>query len=50
LQAILPMLKEKEILKGEVLFSEGDGADFIYFMKEGQIMLYVDISEEVLQF
>lgn len=47
LQAILPMLKEKEIIKGEVLYSEGDGADYLFFMKEGEIMLYCDISEEV---
>lgn len=41
------MLKEKEIVRGEVLYSEGDGADYLFFIKEGEIMLYCDISEEM---
>ncbi len=41
------MLKEKDILRGEVLYSEGDGADFLFFMKEGEIILYCDISDEI---
>jgi CRP-like cAMP-binding protein len=45
LQAILPCLAEKDIYRGEVLYSEGDGAEDIYFVLGGQIQLYFDISD-----
>lgn len=41
----MPLLGQKDIFRDEVLYSEGDGAEDIYFLLEGKIILYFDISE-----
>ncbi len=45
LQKILSKFRSIQIYADEILYSERDAADDIYFLLSGQITLYFDISE-----
>ena len=48
LTALLPHIKSRVYDKGENIFTEGDPADFIYLLKEGEVELskVIDDAEE----
>ena len=44
---MLPLLKSKNLYKGDIVFSEGDVSDEIIFVLRGSVTLFVDISDLV---
>lgn len=44
---IVPKLKPLNLYGNDILFSQGDQAEEIFFNLKGEVVLYVDISEFV---
>lgn len=44
LWAILPILRPLKLLPNDILYTQSEHADEIYFIKRGKIKLYVDIN------
>lgn len=42
---VMPLLKPRKLYRGDLLYSEGDVAEEIYFVLNGSFTLYVDASE-----
>eukprot|EP00347_Sterkiella_histriomuscorum_P001048 403373535 len=45
LWAILPALRPIKLMPTDVLYTQGDHSDEIYFIKKGRIKLYIDVNE-----
>ena len=45
---LLPMLKARKLYMGDLLYSEGDLADEVYFVMSGSFFLYKDISDMII--
>ena len=45
---LLPMLKARRLYRGDLLYSEGDLADEVYFVMTGSFYLYKDISDMIV--
>jgi CRP-like cAMP-binding protein len=44
---VLPLLKERKLYRGDILYAEGDLIDEIIFVLKGSFYLYKDISDMV---
>lgn len=42
---VMPLLKQRKLYRGDLLYSEGDVAEEIYFVISGSFTLYVDASD-----
>jgi CRP-like cAMP-binding protein len=44
---IIPKLKSLNLFDNDILFSQGDQAEEIFFIFHGSVLLYIDLSEIV---
>ena len=48
LEKMLPLIQSREYKEREIVFMEGDRADYFYMLKRGKVLLEVEISSTVI--
>lgn len=43
----MPLLQVRKLYRGDILFSQGDIAEEVFFVLDGGFTLYVDVSDQL---